>query len=89
MNFETLFFHIGQKINQIVASQVRGIYSNIDGRQKITLYPLYLECKEIVVEGHRGRGIPQKTWDEVMQGDRGTGQSKMAVCYQVNPSNPC
>ena len=27
------------------------------------------KCREIVIGGHRGRGRPQKTWDEVVQGD--------------------
>ena len=51
--------------------------------------------REVAVEGYRGRHRPRRTWDEVIRDDhkikkcRGSGQSKMEVCYQVNPFNPC
>ena len=54
------------------------------------------KCREIVVKGHRGRGVSRKTLDEVVRGDlrvlniqRDVAQDRVKwKCYQVNPSNP-
>ena len=37
--------------------------------ERIDKDSLVKKCREIIVEGHRWRGRPQKTWDEVTHGD--------------------
>ena len=37
--------------------------------ERMDKYSWVKKCREIVVEGYRGIGRPQKTWDEVIQGD--------------------